>query len=186
MDNRSRNPFPLLLPLLALAGPPAAAAETAQIVMTQASEVDGSPVQRATVGVAAPDAQTLPFYITLTYRCPAGTEREQLFVSIADTAGLQDATGGPSPRTVRVDVPLKQLQWLAEPAKACDSVGDQRPPDEVDDSGTRYFRLHAGAAGYAAVTCRGKGGETSTATSSVSLDAWLSCPATAGVEPGSR
>ncbi len=171
--------LPLLPVIVAAFGvDPSAAADRAEIAMTQASEMDGNPVPRAVVGVADPGEPTLPFHVALAYSCPAGTERQELFVSIADTANLQDATAQASPRTLRIDVPLRQLQWLAEPATACDNIGDQRDPDEVDDGGTRYFRIRTGTAGYATVTCRGKS-ETSAATTSAPLDVWLSCPALA-------
>lgn len=91
-------------------------------------------------------------------------EHQQLFVSIADTSRLQDATGIPSPVVMRIDVPLRQLQWLMQPAQTCSAVGEQRHPDEVDGEGSRLFRLHAGAAGYATLTCGGDGGNTAAAT----------------------
>jgi hypothetical protein len=169
-----RSPLLALLPLLVPCAAPANG--PAAVALTQASEVDGTPLVRAIVGVAAPASATLPFHVSLDFRCPAGARREELFVSIADTARVQDATGSPSPRTLRVDVPLKQMQWLAQPERSCASIGGQRPPDEIGEDGTRFFRLHAGAAAYATVTCSDADSVT-TATSTTPLDVWLSCPA---------
>lgn len=151
--------------------------DRAEIVLTQATASGGEPLPRPVVGVASPGGATLPFHLALDFLCPAGMERQQFFVSIADTSRLQGATGSPSPQVVRIDVPLRQLQWLAQPERACGVVGKQRPPDEVTGEGIRLFRLHAGAAGYATVTCSGESGKTSAATASAPLDVWLSCPA---------
>lgn len=155
-----------------------------EVALRQATEADGSALPRPTVGIAAPDITTLPFHLALSFRCPAGTERQQLFVSIADTSHLEDVSNTPSPLIVRVDVPMRQLQWLMQPDAECASVGDKRAPDEADDSGTRYFRLQASAASYAMLTCTGKDGKASAATMLVPLDVWLSCPAPEVAEPG--
>jgi hypothetical protein len=178
-----RMTLPKFLLLLALAASPAEAGDFAAIAVMQATEVDGTPLERALVGEAAPGAIALPFHLALDFRCPAGTERRQLFVSVADTVRLQEAEGEESAQTLRVEVPLRQLQWLAEPALMCGNVARQRAPDEVGEGGLRYFRLHSGAAAYATVTCRGPGPRVAAATSSAPLDIWLSCPAGGPVEP---
>ena len=150
--------------------------DVAAITVTQASVLDGNRVPPPLVGVAAPEGATLPFHVTMDFSCPAGTERGKLFVSIADTTRIEDPVIGTSRQTLRLDVPLRQLQWLAEPARYCVNVTEQREPDEVDGSGVRFFRLHAGAAAYATVTCLARQDVLSSATSSAPLDVWLSCP----------
>jgi hypothetical protein len=121
--------------------------------------------------------------VALTYSCPAGTERRQLFVSIADTWRLEDATQIPSPVIMRIDVPIRQLQWLTPPQAQCRHIAAARAPDAMDDAGNRYFRLQAEAAGYAMLSCMGAGGRTSAADSAATLDVWLSCPAADAGEP---
>jgi hypothetical protein len=181
-----RMTWPKVLFLLALAAGPVGAGEFAAIAVMQATEVDGTPLERALVGAGAPVGALLPFHVALDFSCPAGTERRQLFVSVADTVRMQDAAEEASSQMLRVEVPLRQLQWLAEPARLCGSVAPQRPPDEFGDGGLRYFRLHSGAAAYATVTCRGPGPRVAAATSSAPLDVWLSCPAGDAAEPPSR
>lgn len=170
-----------LAPALALAGLaaiPAGASGTTEIALAQATGTGDPP--RPTVGVGSPAGATLSFHVALTHHCPAGPAGTQLFVAIADTARLVEPGPPGVPQPVTVDVPLRQLQWLAQPAAACRTVGAQRRPDETGGDGLRYFRLHAGTAGYATVTCRDDSGGTSSATTSAPLDVWLSCPADAG------
>lgn len=146
----------------------------AEVGIAQAAE-DGLP--RPTIGIAAPASPTLAFYLSLNYRCPAAMGQRQLFVSIADTAHFDEIPAGqPPPVTLRVDVPIDQLQWLAQPDLACATASDHRPPDHVDNSGIRFFRLHAGAAGFVTLTCRGDDGREAAANSTTPLDVWLSCP----------
>jgi hypothetical protein len=149
----------------------------AAISISQTTTIDGNAVEPPLVGVGAPPSPTVPFHVTLRFECPAGTERGRLFVSIADTALVEDAPPGASEQTVRLDVPLRQLQWLAEPGHHCDTTGEQRPPDDIDAGGARFIRLHAGAAAYASVSCRAREVVVSSATSSAPLDVWLSCSA---------
>ena len=103
-------------------------------------------------------------------------------MSIADTSRLEDVSNSPSPLIVRVDVPMRQLQWLMKPDAECANVGDKRAPDEADASGASVLQAPASAAGYAMLTCTGKDGKPSAATTLVPLDVWLSCPAAEGPE----
>ena len=155
----------------------AAAADAPDVGLAQVMAVDDQPVARPIVGATVPDGAELAFHVAVTYRCPAGTQGRQLFVSIADTARLEDVTAAPSPLTLRLDVPVKQLPWLLEPEHSCATVSAQRNPDEVDGSGTRHYRLHAGTAGYATLLCAPQGAPPSGATTAAPLDVWLSCPA---------
>jgi hypothetical protein len=149
----------------------------AQISMTQAGGSDGSVQQSPLLGIASADTGTLAFDVALAYSCPGDTERRQLFVSIADTWRLEDATQIPSPVIMRIDVPIRQLQWLTPREAQCRHVAATRAPDAVDDAGNRYFRLRAEAAGYAMLSCMGAGGRTSAAEAAATLDVWLNCPA---------
>ena len=120
-------PWLALLPALS----PAVAAGVPEVALRQAAEADGSALPRPTVGVAAPDITALPFHLALNFRCPAGSGRQQLFVSIADTAHLEDVSKAPSPLVVQLDVPMRELPWLAEPDSGCATVSDKRAPDET-------------------------------------------------------
>ena len=173
-------PWLALLPALS----PAVAAGVPEVALRQITEADGTPLPRPTVGVTAPGITTLPFPLALNFRCPAGTERQQLFVSIADTTQLEDVSKATSPIVVRLDVPIRELPWLMEPDSGCASVSDKRAPDETDDSGIRFFTLHDRSAGYAMLSCTAKDGKASAATTFVPLDIWLSCPAMEAEEPG--
>jgi hypothetical protein len=175
----------MMTPWLAaiLATPGGSAPSAAELTVTQATEVDGQPLPRPLVGVATAGGPTLPFHVRLEYRCPPGTGRQQLFVSIADTTRLEDATASPSPRVIRIDVPFRELPWLTQPATSCNTVSERRRPDEVDSDGTRFFRMHAGAAGFATLTCWGADGAATEVTSITPLDVWLSCPANPGTPP---
>jgi hypothetical protein len=167
----------LSIALLGLALVPPAVAAAAEVALSQATESAGQPLARPTVGEGSAPGAALPFHLALTHSCPTGSAASQLFVSIADTARLVDAGPPGTPQLVTLDVPLRQLLWLAQPAAACRTVGAQRQPDETGTEGLRYFRLHAGTAGYATVTCRDGEGNASWATTSAPLDVWLSCPA---------
>jgi hypothetical protein len=130
---------------------------------------------RPTVGIAASAGPTLAFHLSLTYRCPADTREKSLFASIADTVHVEDIPPGqPSPVTVRIEVPIRQIPWLEQPGAACATIG--RRPDQVGSDGTGYFRLHAAATGFVTLTCRSGDGHESAADSSAALDVWLSCP----------
>lgn len=140
----------------------------------------GNNLPRPVVGAAAAAGPLLPFYVALDFRCPAGMARQQLFVSIADTAQVVEIPPGqPPPVTLRLDVPLDQLPWFDPPAAACAAAREHRPPDETDDQGIGYFRLHPGATGFVTLTCRAEDGREAAANSTTSLDVWLSCPAPA-------
>lgn len=156
------------------AGPGAAAADVPQISLSQAIEAAGTALPLPVVSPGFDAGASLPFHMTLTWRCPAGTARQQLFVSVADTVRLDEATA--SPHTVRVDVPVRQMEWLLPVQKACATTGSQRPPDQVGENGMRYWRQHAGVAAYATLLCAGKDGATGV-TTTAPLDVWLSCPA---------
>jgi len=151
--------------------------------MTQPGAAGGSTLEQPLLGVASPDVATLPFDVELTYSCPADTARGQLFVSVADSWRLEEAPAASSPLMMRIDVPIRQLQWLRQPEAVCRDVTERREPDEVDDRGIRYFRLRAEASGHAMLSCTGKDGRISAASSAATLDVWLSCPAT---EPSER
>lgn len=169
-------PAAALIASCALAAPlPVAAFGPAEVGLAQAPAAEGTP--RPTVGVGSGALGRLPFHLSLTHSCPAGSARAQLFVAIADSSVLVDAGAAGEPRPVTLEVPLRQLQWLAQPAAACRTVGAQRPPDDVGTDGLRYFRLHAGTTGFATVACSDADGRQATATTSLPLDIWLSCPA---------
>ena len=165
----------LCLPLKNAAG----AGELPAVRITQTSESDGGLLPRPIVGVASGNAASVPFQVTVTWRCPAGTKRQQLFVTAADAWRIDDVREVPSPQTLQLDVPLRQMQWLTQTESACGNLADQRPPDETDASGIHYFRLAPGAAAYATVSCAPESGKPTMATSSTPLDVWLSCPADA-------
>ena len=156
------------------------AGEMPAIRIVQATAPDGITDSRTVVGIAANNAQILPFHVTVAWRCPAGTRRQQLFVTAADAWRIDDVTEAPSPQTLQLDVPLRQMQWLTQTESACRSIEDQRPPDEGVAGGIHYFRLASGAAAYATVSCAPESGEPTMTTSSVPLDVWLSCPADIG------
>jgi hypothetical protein len=166
----------LCLLLLALVFQPVAHADSPRVAMTQATEADGEPLPRPTIGPAVETGPTLPFSVAIDFRCPAGTQRQLLFLSIANTTRLEDVTGSQPPRIERLDVPLRQVEWLTEPANSCAALHDGRRPDEVAGDGTRYYRLAARADGYATLTCEAEGGQQSAMTSSAPLDVWLACP----------
>ena len=174
LESAAMGVRPLLLFLLPLAT--VAYADSAQVALTQATEADGEPLPRPTVGPALEAGPTLPFNVAIDFRCPAGTQRQLLFLSIANTTRLEDATGSQPPRIEQMDVPLRQLQWLTETGKTCAALHDSRRPDELADDGTRYYRMPASADGYATLTCEAEGGKQSTMTSSAPLDVWLACP----------
>jgi len=163
-----------------LAAAPAPGAELPRVLATQALEANGQPLPRPVIGVAAgAAAPVLPFHVALNYRCPAASDRPQVFVSIADSWRLQDASELPPPLVIRVDVPIRQVQWLMEPDAGCDGIDGKRTPDETDAEGVRYYRLAAYVTGFATVTCVAKDGSLSAATATAPLDVWLSCPAPA-------
>lgn len=140
----------------------------------------GDNLPRPIVGVAATPGPVLPFHVALDFRCPAGMARQQLYVSIADTAQVVEIPAGqPPPVTLRLDVPIAQLQWLDPPAAACAAVREHRRPDETDANGIGYFRLHPGTTGFVTLTCRSDDGREAAANSTAPLDVWLSCPAPA-------
>ena len=145
--------------------------------MTQPTEADGAELPRPVIGAAAPGITTLPFHVALSYRCPAASDRPQVFVSIADSWRLQDASELPSPLVMRVDVPIRQVQWLMQPEAECANAEGKRKPDETDSGGLRYYRLPAHVAGFATLTCVAKDGSLAAVTSTTPLDVWLSCPA---------
>lgn len=153
----------------------------ADISLVQATVAGDAPLPRPTVGAGEPARATLPFRLALTHRCPTGTTQTELFVSIADTARLVEAGPPGEPQVVTVDVPMRQLQWLAQPSATCRTISERRRPDELGERGLEYFRLHAGTAGYATVTCRDDKGQPSSATTSAPLDVWLGC---ATADPG--
>jgi hypothetical protein len=170
----------LLLPALLLVVGPATGEGFVELRVEQ---VTSDIFPRPTVGVATGPVSTLPFYLSVGYRCPAGTDRRILFSSIADSAQqIEIGPDQPSPVTVRVEVSMRQIPWLAEPAAAC--AGMKRRPDDVGNSGTRYFRLHAAAAGFVTLACHGESGLESAADAATALDVWLSCPAAA--DPAAR
>jgi hypothetical protein len=150
-------------------------AETPEIAITQPGDADGVP--RPAIGVASPDATALTFHVGLIHGCPADTERRRLFVSIADTWRLEDATKTPSPTVMRIDVPVRQMPWLVQSQAQCQGARATSVPDEVTDAGIRYFRLRGEVTGYATLTCTGKDRRSAAATSVTTLDVWLSCPA---------
>lgn len=155
----------------------AALADAPDVTLTQALETADVALPRPTIGVAAPGQDSLAFHLTLDFRCPAGTPRTELLVTVADTVAAAEVPAGASPHTLRVDVPLKQLEWLVRPEQICRGVQRQRRPDEIGSSGVHYFRLHAGTTAYATLLCAGAGDAASGATTSTPLDVWLSCPA---------
>lgn len=158
-------------------GPLAASGTVADVGIAQALQ-DNLP--RPIIGIAAQPGPALPFFVSLEYRCPAGMGRQQLFVSIADTARVEEIpVGQPSPVTLRLDVPFAQLQWLEQPEAACAAAEEHRPPDDADDRGIRYFRLHPGTTGAVTLTCRADDGREVVANAATPLDVWLSCPAPA-------
>jgi hypothetical protein len=176
--------YALLLTGIAVAATATARASgPVDIALVQATGSAEEPLPRPTIGAGAPATPALPFRVALTHRCPAGTASTELFVSIADTARLVEAGPPGEPQVVTVEVPLRQLQWLDQPAATCNTVSARRRPDEVGQDGLEYFRLHAGTAGYATVTCRDEKGAPSSATTSAPLDVWLAC-ATADGSPG--
>ena len=166
----------LCLSLAALASPLIAHADPARVALTQATEADGEPLPRPTIGPAVENATTLPFHVAVDFRCPAGTQRQLLFLSIANTTRLEDVTGSQPPLVERLDVPLRQVDWLTEPPNSCEALHDGRRPDEIAEDGTRYYRLTARADGFATLTCEAEGGKQSAMTSSAPLDVWLACP----------
>lgn len=167
-------PLLLLLAMLPAFGDPAA------IALSHANAYAADPAERPLVAANLRPV-TLPFQLAADYRCPTGTKRTQLFLSIADTVRLVESPEVAVSQTLRLDVPLKRLQWLAQPAQLCTGIARQRAPDETTADGTRLFRLHAGAAAYATVTCHAENAETA-ATTSAPLDVWLSCAAVTGAD----
>lgn len=152
----------------------------ADLTAVSLKQVTGTPGEGSTdavIGVAFPGGNSLGFELEMDYRCPSGTEGQQLFVSIADSMKTEAAPAGALPRTVRMDVPLKQLEWLMEPGKSCRSLNPGRAPDWVDDRGIRYFRMPAAAMAYATLLCTRATAPAEGATTTQALDAWLSCPA---------
>ncbi len=163
--------------LLCLPALTVAAEDVPEVTLTQVTAGDAGPLPRPTVDATKAGDASLPFHLALTYRCPAGSQYQQLFVSIADTTRLEPAAAMQPAQTMRLDVPLGQLRWLTERDLSCGTIARQRTADEVGASSTRYFRLHAGTTGFATVLCAGKDGQVASATATTPLDIWLSCPA---------
>lgn len=145
------------------------------ISLTQVMQEGGQPLPRPTTGVAAPGQEALPFHLQVAYRCPAGTVAAQLLLSAADTTRIEALAR--SPLTVRLDVPVPQLEWLMTPGRSCNTLGRQRQPDETGSGGIRYYRLRAAATAYGTLLCRAGDGSDGGSTTSIPLDVWLSCPA---------
>jgi hypothetical protein len=158
--------------LQAVSAPLAANPEHADLRIAQPSD---ALLPRPMIGIAASASPALVFHLAVNFRCPGVRPAGSLFTSIADTT-RQDAlpTGQPSPVTIRMEVPIRQIPWLEEPAVACATM--KRRPDEIGTNGIEYFRLHAAATGYVALTCRSEEGRESAADASIPLDVWLSCP----------
>jgi hypothetical protein len=143
--------------------------------------VAGNPGTDPVVGTGGTPGPTLPFLLGVEYRCPWPDARQRLFVTVADSGEITDATGLPSPQTVRVEVPLRQLQWL-HPVKACRERAGVEGARGAD--GVRYYRLHARATAFATLTCTGPDDRTAMTMTTVPLDVWLGCPAEESPVPG--
>lgn len=154
--------------------PTAHAEDSALVRLEQAFGDEQGTLPRPGVGIGAAARPDLPFYLAVTWHCPLDTQPAGLLISIADTAHFE-ASPPPSPRTLRVDVPLAQLDWFSQPAQNCHSAGSQREPDEVDDAGLYHYRLPAGTAAYATLTCRKPDGQTVGTTTTAPLAVWLRC-----------
>lgn len=153
-----------------------ASASAARIILRQEladPPAPGEPVPYATViGPNGVPGDLLPFHLGVEFDCPEPGGGRQLLLSIADTVRLADASNLPSPQTLRLDVPLRQLQWL-QPAKACRELPPARQP--VPGESVRYIRLRARALAFATLTCSGPSGQTHMSMASVPLDVWLGC-----------
>ncbi len=183
--NSSSHTKPALLVACLATASLAICAEQPHVRITQALEADGAALPRPVIGPGSVDPTILPFHVAVDYQCPVPGDRPQVFVSIGDSWRLQDASELPTPLIVRVDVPIRQLQWLMQPDSECASVAGQRKPDETDDAtGFRYYRLPDRVAGFATLSCMAKDGAVSASTSIAPLSVWLSCPSP-GAAPSS-
>jgi hypothetical protein len=153
-----------------------AAADPARITLRQTLAQPPAPGEAAVattvIGRNGITGDVLPFLLGIDYQCPEPAGRRQLLLSIADTALLTDATALPSPQTLQLEVPLRQLAWL-QPAKTCRELPAARRPAAGDS--VRYFRLRARATAFATLTCTTADGRTETAITTAPLDVWLGC-----------
>ncbi|MBW7929983.1 MAG: hypothetical protein H3C57_01575 [Gammaproteobacteria bacterium] len=121
-------------------------------------------------GAAEP---VLAFELLVDAHCPAGHDQAELVISVANTVRSIPASQAAQPLIVQV--PRRQLPWLANPAQICARQDASRIADAVGEQGERLFRLPAVTAAFATLSCSTGQGDSSAASSALPLDAWISC-----------
>lgn len=125
------------------------------------------------LSAAGATGSVLAFELLIDARCPAGHDQTELVISIANT--VHSIPAGQASQPLIVQVPRRQLPWLANPAQICARQDASRIADAVGEQGERLFRLPAVTAAFATLSCSTGQGDSSAASSALPLDAWLSC-----------